>query len=162
MGNPGGIVEKDNLNDAAGVGPLMTLTVDGIEYKVSRIKLGHLAEVQQYALDAYRKEAMATLAAAKEILAPEEMTTLVREVMADQGNWMSMLMSPTGLQYLVYLLVHHNHEDVDEAAARKLFPIELLDTLVDRLREVLGITTGSPSEGSDSPPEEVQDIVPKV
>ena len=162
MENPGGIVEKDNLADAAGVGPLMTLESDGVEYQVSRILLGHLAEVQQYALGAYRKEAMATLAAAKEILAPEEMTTLVREVMADQGNWMSMLLSPTGMQYLVYLLVHHNHEEVDEAMAKKLFPIELVDTLVDRLREVLGITTGQPSEGSDNPPAQVQDIVTEV
>lgn len=151
--------QKDNISHAAGIGPTLTLNLDGKEYTLGPTKIKYLALVQERAASEARKKATADLEilrAAGDLLPPAERADLIREMTQTDHSYIDELMAPRGLQYILFLRLSANHPELTEEAVGELVTLDAISELKMELTELMGLDVffgGSENEGSDSPPE---------
>ena len=159
-------MEKNSMLEASGGDCLLMLQVGGETYKLAKIGMGHLKDLQIYALDQYREGALKTLEGIRKVVAVQLsddnydaeivyywkfISEMTKDIMDNQGNWVQEVLSPRGVNHLLYLLLKENHPEIEEKEAETLFSVDQLDPLVDRLRIVLGVKRGG--EVEPIPPE---------
>jgi hypothetical protein len=155
-------MEQDKgIDFAAGVSPALKLEIDGKEYELAPAKVGHLALVQKRAREDARKQAeedMSILRAAGDMLESRERLEMVREMIQVDMSWMTYILTPDGLRYMLYLRLKPNFSDMTEEQVGDLVTMDALAQLSDELTDVLGIDAFLTEEGEgDARPPETQE-----
>ena len=150
--------QKDDIAQASGIGPSLTMKLDGKEYILGPTKIKYLALVQERAASEARKKATADLEilrAAGDLLPPAECAELIREMTHADHNYIDELMAPRGLQYILFLRLQANHSELTEEAVGDIVTMAAINELKMELQELVGLDVflGGKEEGSDSPPE---------
>lgn len=148
--------QNDNLATVAGIGPTITMKLGGKEYTLGPVKIKYLALVQERAALNTRKKTLAGLEVLREagdLLESSERADLIKDMNNVESSYIDELMTPQGLQYILYLRLNANHPELTEEEVGDLVTMDAISELRMELANLVGIDVFVGTEGSDSPPE---------
>jgi len=145
-------MENDSLADALGQGPVTILEVDGKEYELAPLKMKDLAAVEKVARQERRREAIATIKEAGNLLKPDQISAMVAELSVESDSWLSFLGTPTGIEHVIVIRLRKSYPDMTAEEARELITMEAIANVSAEMAELVGIEAFGSGE-DDSPPE---------
>lgn len=131
---------RDSLAEAAGICPEIRFAgEDGNEYIIEPPKIGHLTEFEKFAKEERHTRELAYIREVRELVSEETVAEMVRELKSEFTGWVSKLLSPAGMQYMIWLRMLKNHPDLSLEDAGKVVPISVLKEQQVSVQELLGM-----------------------
>lgn len=147
-------MNTDSVANAVGVGPVLTIEVDGKEYELAPLKMKNLAQVEKHAKSVIRKEALDTIRLAGDLLTSEQRFEAVKELSVETDSWLDFIATPAGINYVMALRIRKSYPEMSAEEADNLITIKAFSDCEAEMDELLGLDVFkafAAEEGDGSP-----------